>query len=883
MPSLTDVFVTVRADTEQLEPELKRKLRRIDGNRIGGSIGKSIGGGMRVGIAGPLKNMAGLMTAAFAGVQIGGFLKDAIQQASDLGETTSKVSQIFGPAARDIQAFAKDSATALGQTQQQALDANATFGIFGKSAGLSGKELSGFTTRFTTLASDLASFNNTSPEEAIEAIGSAFRGEAEPMRRYGVLLDDASLRQEALKQGLISTTKDALTPQQKVLAAQALILAKTKDAQGDFARTSGEVANQQRILSAQFNNVKTSIGAVALPLVTRLFTFLNERGIPALKGIGEAFKTGEITAGGFAGFLQRLGQWAGDFASGINGAADNMDGFRGVAQNAGIAVAAFAGWFRNEAIPRIKEFGAFLRDEVVPRVIQFGRALARELVPMLRQMGVFIRDEILPRLVQFGGFVRDDVVPALGSLARFVKDNRTVFEALFAVIAGGYVGFKVYSTAVAIHTGITKGITTATTLYAVAQKVLNGALKANPIGLVITAIGALVAGLIYAYKKSETFRKIVDGSFQAVAKAGKWMWERVLRPAFGSILNTWTSVATGLIDTAATVADALGMDPLAGKLRKASGAIRGFRDNFNRETAKLKNRKVTISLEAKDILKRNKLRFDREHTNRPGGGRGGAGVDVHTATGGLGNVRRVVQNVNEGTGELADAIVKKLNAAAAKQGGVPDFSGRYAFPLPRGSYRVGVPINGYPGHTGQDFPAPAGTPVFAPFSGTARYVNLGNRSYGRYVSLRAGNMTSIQAHLSGFAGSPGFKRAGQLVGYVGSTGNSTGNHLHQEFRDRGRVINPRNVLKFDSGGWLPRGLNLTYNGTRHPERIRTREQEASIERLVALLERRGSAGGPVLTIGTMVAANPDEAIRKMRGATYDALAMNGIRAIATGG
>ena len=40
---------------------------------------------------------------------------------------------------------------------------------------------------------DLASFHNTSPEEAIEAIGSAFRGEAEPMRKYGVLLDDASL------------------------------------------------------------------------------------------------------------------------------------------------------------------------------------------------------------------------------------------------------------------------------------------------------------------------------------------------------------------------------------------------------------------------------------------------------------------------------------------------------------------------------------------------------------------------------------------------------------------------------------------------------------------------------------------------------------------
>lgn len=74
------------------------------------------------------------------------------------------------------------------------------------------------------------------------------------------------MRQKALELGLISTTKEALTPQQKVLAAQALIYQQTSAAQGDFARTSGGLANQQRILEAQMTNLKATVGTALLPV-----------------------------------------------------------------------------------------------------------------------------------------------------------------------------------------------------------------------------------------------------------------------------------------------------------------------------------------------------------------------------------------------------------------------------------------------------------------------------------------------------------------------------------------------------------------------------------------------------------------------------------------
>ncbi len=190
-------------------------------------------------------------------------ISPAIRAASDFQEATSKVNVVFGRASKSIKDFADGAARNLGQSKQSVLDAAGTFGTFGKAAGLAGEDLAGFTTDFVTLSTDLASFNNTSPEEAVLAIGAALRGESEPLRRYGVLLNDAVLKQEAMTLGIYDG-KGALTAQQKVLAAQAAIYKQTNDAQGDFMRTSDGLANSQRTLKATLDDVKVSIGQAFL-------------------------------------------------------------------------------------------------------------------------------------------------------------------------------------------------------------------------------------------------------------------------------------------------------------------------------------------------------------------------------------------------------------------------------------------------------------------------------------------------------------------------------------------------------------------------------------------------------------------------------------------
>jgi hypothetical protein len=253
---------------------------------------------------------AGLALAA-ATAAVGAFAikiaVDGVKAASDLSESVSKVGVLFGDSASKIEAFAESAAASLGQTKQQALDAASTFAIFGSSAGLAGDDLVKFSTDFTTLASDLASFNNTSPEDAIQAIGAALRGETEPLRRYGVLLDDASLRQAALSLGIIRTTKEALTPQQKVLAAQELIYQQTSAAQGDFQRTSDGLANSQRILNAQLSNIRTEIGEALLPIVLKLTQIFSNNVLPVIQSVADAFSS---RAGG-------LGEGLFEFVDGV--------------------------------------------------------------------------------------------------------------------------------------------------------------------------------------------------------------------------------------------------------------------------------------------------------------------------------------------------------------------------------------------------------------------------------------------------------------------------------------------------------------------------------------------------------------------------------------
>ena len=131
-------------------------------------------------------------------------------------------------------------------------------------------------------------------------------------------------------------------------------------------------------------------------------------------------------------------------------------------------------------------------------------------------------------------------------------------------------------------------------------------------------------------------------------------------------------------------------------------------------------------------------------------------------------------------------------------------TGTYIWPLP--GYRPGSaygwrihPIWGDRRfHAGEDIGAPMGTSILAADSGIATVIPDNGNGYGNYIIINhGGGRTTLYAHMSGFAVSNGATvTQGQTIGYVGSTGNSTGPHLHFETRVNGATTDPKSYFSF---------------------------------------------------------------------------------------
>jgi hypothetical protein len=503
------LFVDVKPGTSRFEPELssattKAGQRAADnagpamGRRLAGHIGTAIAAGTGVLVVGLAKGLSG-----------------AVRQASDLNETVSRSNVVFGKSGADIRKWAQNAASDMGQSTKAAIDGATTFAIYGKSAGLAGSDLFNFSTHLTGLASDMASFSNTSPEQAIEAIGAAMRGESDPIEKYGVLLNEAVLKHRALKLGIIDTTTQALSPQQRVLAVQAELYAqlgnKGSKALGDFERTQAGLANQTRISKAQVTDFAAEVGQSLLPVVTRAVTLFNTRMLPALRQTWAVHGPAVVA-------------WLTDATTGFARWVSTID----QADISGWLARARSGFA--SATPLVKEFVANFKagggGKSLPDLMKVsGTAmgfLADHADLLAKAMPFVVAGLVAYKASQLAANVAAVAAPiATAANAVATRQLAKANVQLAASNAGRTATTTAATTATVAGTVATGGASVATRLFGGAIRFAMG-----PLGIIITVLGLATAAVIYLYKHNDTARRIIDAAWKgiktAVAAVGSW-------------------------------------------------------------------------------------------------------------------------------------------------------------------------------------------------------------------------------------------------------------------------------------------------------------------------------------------------------------------------
>ena len=200
----------------------------------------------------------------------------AVKLASDFEESLNKVNVSFGESSKEVQAFAKTTLNSFGIAEGSALEMAALFGDMGTSMGLTQKQAAGMSTSLVGLAGDLASFKNIRIDVAQTALASIFTGETESLKKLGIVMTEANLKQFALEQGITKTIKQ-MSQAEKVQLRYNFVIAQSTNAIGDFANTSDGVANSTRSLQESVKELGQQFGVLLIPLTKELVKSL--RGI----------------------------------------------------------------------------------------------------------------------------------------------------------------------------------------------------------------------------------------------------------------------------------------------------------------------------------------------------------------------------------------------------------------------------------------------------------------------------------------------------------------------------------------------------------------------------------------------------------------------------
>ena len=283
------------------------------------------------------QRVSGVLGRVLSVTALVAFSRNAIEAASDLAEVQNVVDKAFGDMSGQAEAFAKTAIRQFGLTELQAKQFSANFMAMGQSMGLARQQAADMAIDLAGLSGDVASFFNLDQEAAYTKLKAVYTGETEALKELGVVMTQANLEAFALSQG-ITTSYSAMSQAEKVALRYNYIMSTLAYAQGDFADTAHQWANNVRVLRNQFSSLIGIIGkgfiAVLNPVVTVLNTIMSAL-VDFANGVSEVFSqvfgsaktalsasAGSVDVSGLSSALDDVSSAASDASDGVGSVGD---------------------------------------------------------------------------------------------------------------------------------------------------------------------------------------------------------------------------------------------------------------------------------------------------------------------------------------------------------------------------------------------------------------------------------------------------------------------------------------------------------------------------------------------------------------------------------
>ena len=434
-----------------------RAMRETAGEsgRLSGAMGK---------IGGVMAAAAAATVAAAGGMAVG--IGKAVQAASSLEQSSGAIDAVFKGNADQMHSMAASAATDLGLTRDEFNQLGTVIGSQLKNGGTAMSELAPKTNELIGVGADLAAMFGGTTADAVGALSSALKGERDPIERYGVSLNQASIDAKAAELGF-TKVGGALSAEANQAATLALIMEQTADAHGAFGRESNTLAGQLERAKAGWGNIVATVGTAFLPMMTQAATVLNTTLMPALQSWAESLSSGGGLAAGMNALgsvvqtaFAQIGAAVTSFVSGWNGATASIQssGLHGFFTQLGAVVHVAFAQIGAVVNPALTALGVSM-SSAGSTLVQFTSAFSplqlvlQGLFPVFPLLGALIGTvagaflQLMAAVIPVGTQIGAVLIPAITQIAA------AVFPALLTIVQAVAAQMPVFSSGLAMVGG----------------------------------------------------------------------------------------------------------------------------------------------------------------------------------------------------------------------------------------------------------------------------------------------------------------------------------------------------------------------------------------------------------------------------------------------